>query len=45
MKVAVKAVLDFIEEEKFPKKVVFVLFGEKDYSIYESYLEEIFKDI
>lgn len=45
VKVAVKAVMDFIKEENFPKKVIFVLFGERDYSIYKNYLDEIFRDI
>ncbi|HEY8363415.1 MAG TPA: O-acetyl-ADP-ribose deacetylase [Tissierellaceae bacterium] len=43
VKVAVKAVLDFIDNQKFPEKIIFVLYSEKDYLIYENYLNELFK--
>ncbi|NLV88378.1 MAG: O-acetyl-ADP-ribose deacetylase [Tissierellia bacterium] len=44
VKVAVKAVLDFIEEEDFPRQVKFVLFSERDFSIYDNYLKEVLKE-
>lgn len=42
MKIAIKAALDFIEEERFPRQIVFVLFSERDFSIYDDYLKEVF---
>lgn len=43
-KIAIKAVLDFIGKEDFPHKIIFVLFSERDFSSYSSYLREVFKD-
>lgn len=42
MKIAVKSVMDFIQNEQFIQEIVFVLFNENDYKLYLDYLEEVF---
>ena len=44
MKTAIKAVIDFIEEENFPRIINFILFSERDFSIYNDYLKSLLKD-
>ena len=44
MKTAIKAVIDFIEEENFPRIINFILFSESDFSIYNDYLKSLLKD-
>jgi O-acetyl-ADP-ribose deacetylase len=39
--IAIKAVLDFIEKESFIEKIVFVLFNDSDYKIYENKLNKL----
>jgi O-acetyl-ADP-ribose deacetylase (regulator of RNase III) len=40
MKVAVSAVIDFIEQEDKPLDIIFVLFKEPDFILYNNYLKE-----
>lgn len=41
--IAVKSIMDFIDNEQFPLEITFVLFNSRDYSLYNEYLNNIFK--
>ena len=40
MEIATKAVLDFIDDEEFILEVIFVLFSDNDFVLYDNYLSE-----
>lgn len=42
MKIAIRAVIDFIDKEEFDLDITFVLFNKEDYSLYNNYLKEKF---
>lgn len=42
MKIALKSVIDFIENEKYPMEITFVLFNDRDFIIYSNYFKDLF---
>ncbi|MFA5577551.1 MAG: O-acetyl-ADP-ribose deacetylase [Tissierellaceae bacterium] len=43
-RIAIRSVLDFIKNEKFPREIIFVLFNDKDFRVYERLLSDVLKD-
>lgn len=42
-KIALRAVMDFVDEEDYIEEIYFVLFNHKDYELYEELLNQTFK--
>ena len=41
--IAIKSIIEFIDKEDFIEEIIFVLFNDKDFSIYENKLNKIFR--